>query len=239
MRNVWKWGLWVSIGITLFFIVIDLGFFSANIIKIIDGGWFPLLVAFAIYAMFRIWVTGRRLISIRLSEYRKNLTEFIDGFDRKQYTEVEGTAIYLTGEILQTPLALHYNLKHNRIIHKNVMFLEIGIKNTPYVFAEDRMNVDNLGKNFRRVLIKYGFLQEVRMSNIVDMLRTEGILTEEDPEKITYFLAGQTIIVESKKPWNRLRNNIFRMLKNSALPATRYFDIPDDQVFEIGIQLKI
>lgn len=239
MRTVWKWGLLASVGVTLFFIAIDLGFFASNIVKIIDGGWFPLLIAFAIYAMFRVWVTGRRLISIRLSEYRKNLTEFIDAFDRSQYTEVDGTAIYLTGEILQTPLALHYNLKHNHVIHKKVMFLEIGVKNKPYVSAEDRLAVDNLGKNFRRVLVKYGFLQEVSMRNIVDLLRSEGILTESDPEKITYFLAGQTILVESKKPWNRLRNNLFRMLKNSGLSAIRYFDIPDEQVFEIGIQLKI
>ena len=239
MRSVWNWRLLPAIALTVFFLLIDGGFLAANSLKIFQGGWFPLVIALAIYAIYRVWIKGRRLLSIRLSEYRKNLTDFIDGFNRDKYASVSGTAIYLTGDILQTPLSLHYNLKHNRVIHDKVIFLQIGIKNKPYIPSGERITRDELGKHFIRVLVKYGYLQEVRMKNIIEIMQNEGILSEKDPEKVTFFLAGETLIVgKTGKLRNRIQINLFRILKGGAQPATRYFDIPDDQVFEIGIQLK-
>lgn len=238
MRGIWKWSLLAALSLTVFFLFIDLAFLSANALKIIEGGWFPLLVALLIYLLFRIWIKGRRLLSIKLSKYRKNTSEFLEEFNRKNYIEVEGTAIFMTGHILQTPLSFHHNLKHNGVIHEKVIFLEIGIKDQPYVSPDDRLVHDDLGQNFHRVLVKYGYFENIVMRNVLDRLRKD-MITDDDKEDITFFLAQQKYVIKTKKPFNRVQHTLFRYMSEFGVDATKYFGIPAEKVFEIGIRVEL
>ncbi len=239
MRDLWKWSLGATLGLTLLFLVADVGYLSANLLKILEGGWFPLLVSVAIYILYDTWVRGRELLRKQRSGYLQPLKEFVDDFRRTDYVTVDGTAIYMTGTILVTPPALVHNLKHNKVIHKQVVFLTVGIRNVPYVPAEERLTLEDMGNRFYRMLVKYGYMDRIDISRMLAHKKYPEKISEIDFEDITYFLGRETLVPERKVGMSLWRDFIFKYLMKVSQDPTRFFHIPSDKVFEVGEQVEI
>lgn len=238
MRGIWKWSIVMAMPITIFFMAIDLSFLMANVLKIVEGGWFPLLIAFLIFGCFRIWRNGQKMVRQKLSEFNSDLSEFILHFDRHSYCNAKGVGIYMTSDISKTPVALQHNLDHNKVIHEKTLILEIRFMNHPTVSEKNRIEFTNFGNNFFGVLARYGYYEEVNIDKIICLCRKEGLFNNPTGE-ITYFLARQTLLNEIGSPFRRMEDSIYLLLRGLSLDATRYFHIPTKNVFEIGMQIKI
>lgn len=240
LRKVWKWSLAIAILTTLVFLIIDLSFLTANALKILEGGWFPLAIALVVFICFRGWMIGQERIQKKLQKFKTAFSVFTKQFDRSAYAEVPGTAVYLTSDILNTPVGLQHNLKHHKAVHKKIIILEIGFKNTPYISETERMVIDDAGNDhgtFYRVLVKYGYMQPVHMNSILLRWKKEGLI--DDEKALTFFLSRDRILVETKRPFYRIEDLLYVFLRRNSQDATRYFDLPPDQVYEIGMQIKL
>ncbi len=238
MRSLWKWGLLVAAPITVFFFIVDLSFFTSNALKFLEGGWFPILVALIIYILIRAWMKGQRLMGLKMGSYKSPLSEFVQNLDRKNYANVAGTGVYLTSNILNTPSALQRNLKHNKVIHEVVIFMEIGFKTQPMVHPDNHITIDDLGDNFYRILVKYGYFQRVEMNAILALIRKSDEM-QELLEDATFFLSTEKLIIKTKKQRNRIEEAIYIFLRKQNENATRYFNIPAEKVFEIGSHIEV
>ncbi len=238
MRSIWKWSLIAAIPVSLFFLLLDLSFLSANSLKFLQGGWFAILIAALIYFCYRVWIRGQRLVAKKLAEHREPLSEYVNNFDRSQYKEVDGVAVYMTSQLLKTPVTLIHNLEHNKVVHKKIIFLGIAIKNDPFVSHKDRLLVEDLGNGFYRVLVKYGYYQRIEMKNILNLWKDDDALRDY-VKGLTFFVNENTIYVKEKSPLRRLASSVYVFLRKNGLSATRYFHLPEKQVFQIGMQLEI
>jgi len=236
MRDLWNWPKAVAILIAAFFFLIDFSFFSANILKIWHGGWYPLLVAGFVYLLMSTWLKGQETIAFQLKEYTQPLKRFVKDMDLRTVTKVSGTAIYLTRNPLTTPPAFIHNISHNRIIHRRIIFLSVGFKGVPYVPAKDRIHFEKLRQGFYRVLVRYGFMNAPDLQAVIRILQNRHLKI--DMEETTFFLGRGTLVPTKSIGMSKWRDKLFiRMARNSER-ATAYFKLPPDHVLEIGGQIK-
>jgi len=237
MTRIWNWN-WIVAGLVAgTFLIIDLLFFSANLLKVAQGGWYPLCLAAAVYLLMSTWRKGQAELAAGIADHVKPVKSFIEDFDFRRVTRVSGSAIYLTATPLTTPSAFMHNLVHNKTVHRNVFFVSIGFKNLPYVSAEDRVQVQELPKGFYRVLVRYGFMDRADLSAIIRVLRNRDF--DIDMDDTTIFVSRETPILKKSPGRLRLRKRFFILMLRNAEPVTRYFNLPVDKVFEVGVQLKI
>ena len=236
-RRIWGWGLLPTAALASFFLIIDLAFFGANIIKVAQGGWFPLLLAALVFIVMTTWKKGRRILNERIQTEAKPLEEFLQEMERRPPTRVPGTAIFMNGNASRTPPALLHNLEHNKVLHERVLFLTVKTKQIPFVTAEERVEVEALGNGFHRLKVYYGFMEDPDIPNVLENLRLPGFAYV--PQDTTYFLGRETIIA-SKHPGMALwREKIFSIISHNATSATAYFCIPPDRVVEMGEQIEL
>ena len=176
-------------------------------------------------------------LSKGIADHVKPLRSFIEDFDFRTVTRVSGTALYLTESPLTTSSAFVHNLLHNKTVHRNVFFVSIGFKNVPYVAAADRVQVGELPKGFMRVLVRYGFMDRADLSAIIRVLRNRDF--EIDLDDTTIFVSRETPILKATHGKLRLRERFFILMLRNAEPITRYFNLPVEKVFEVGVQLRI
>ena len=236
-RRVWGWGLLPTAALAVFFLIIDLAFFGANIIKVAQGGWFPLLLAALVFIVMTTWKKGRRILNERIQTEAKPLEEFLQEMERRPPTRVPGTAIFMNGNASRTPPALLHNLEHNKVLHERVLFLTVKTKQIPFVSPEERVEIESLGNGFHRLKVYYGFMEDPDIPKVLENLRMPGFAYV--PHDTTYFLGRETIIA-SKRPGMALwREKIFSVISHNATSATAYFCIPPDRVVEMGEQIEI
>lgn len=236
-RRIWGWSLLPTAALALFFVIIDLAFFGANIIKVAQGGWFPLLLAALVFVVMTTWKKGRRILNERIQTEAKPLEEFLQEMERRPPTRVPGTAIFMNGNASRTPPALLHNLEHNKVLHERVLFLTVKTKQIPFVAPEERVEVEPLGNGFHRLKVYYGFMEDPDIPKVLENLRMPGFTYV--PQDTTYFLGRETIIA-SKRPGMALwREKIFSVISHNATSATAYFCIPPDRVVEMGEQIEI
>lgn len=236
-RRVWGWGFLPTAALALFFLIIDLAFFGANIIKVAQGGWFPLLLAALVFIVMTTWKKGRRILNERIQTEAKPLEEFLEEIERRPPTRVPGTAIFMNGNASRTPPALLHNLEHNKVLHQRVLFLTVKTKQIPFVAPEERVESEPLGNGFHRLKVYYGFMEDPDIPNVLENLTMPGFAYV--PQDTTYFLGRETIIA-SKRPGMALwREKIFSIISHNATSATAYFCIPPDRVVEMGEQIEI
>jgi KUP system potassium uptake protein len=236
-HRVWGWGLLPTAALAIFFLIIDLAFFGANIIKVAQGGWFPLLLAALVFIVMTTWKKGRRILNERIQMEAKPLEEFLQEMERRPPTRVPGTAIFMNGNASRTPPALLHNLEHNKVLHQRVLFLTVKTKQIPFVPADERVEVESLGNGFLRLKVYYGFMEDPDIPKVLENLRMPGFAYV--PQDTTYFLGRETIIA-SKRPGMALwREKIFSIISHNATSATAYFCIPPDRVVEMGEQIEI
>ncbi len=237
-RYHWRWHMTVCLAIGAVFLIPDLLFFGANLLKIANGGWFALLVALALYVLLTTWHGGREVLKKRLSTQSLPLDLFLEEIRTSNPLRVPGTAIFLTGNPGGVPIILLHNYKHNKIIHEQVLLLNVRTEAVPRINPEDRFEVEPLGEGFHSVTARYGFSESPDIPDALRRISIEGFTY--DPMRLTYFLGRETLVV-TEKPLHgfpRWRKFLFRALSRNAQDATRFFGIPPNRVIELGVQIE-
>ncbi|HUR33225.1 MAG TPA: potassium transporter Kup [Vicinamibacterales bacterium] len=238
-RERWGWSMPLAAGVTGAFVIIDLAFFSANVIKIEHGGWFPILVAGFVYAVMSTWHTGRLLVVRRLAETEIPLSRFFDSVRLKPPVRVPGTGIFMTARPEGAPPILVHHLTHNKVLHEQVILLTVSIVDTPTIAHESAIEVEKLQDGFWRVVARFGFMETPHVPNALERAREAGL--HFDPDDTTYYLAHLTLFVHvhGRLGMAEWRDKLFVFLSRNARRATNFFQIPPDRVVEVGIQLAL
>ncbi len=235
-RRIWRWSVWWAVLVTAVFLAIDLTFFGANIIKVAQGGWMPLGVAALILAVMTTWQKGRVLLMER-GATGLTVEDLITDIGRSSVARVPGAAIFLYADPTQIPTALLHNLKHNKVLHTQNVFLTVANEEIPYVPDEERVTVDDLGVDFYRIVARYGFMEDPDVPRILDAAKKQGLeLAQGMP---TYMLSRNTVIPSREPAMARWRERLFIFLNGNSLRPTQFFRIPPNQVVEIGRQVSL
>jgi KUP system potassium uptake protein len=236
-RYLWGWKLWVAASVTAGFLVVDLAFFGANIVKVAQGGWFPLVVAAAVLLVFLSWRRGRSAVSARLGEVSLAPALVLQDFERRNIHRVPGTAVFLTGQANGTPSALLHNIKHNKMVHERNLFVTLVTEEIPHVPEPERATVEELGPGFYRVIVRYGFMEDPDVPAVLRGLREHGLVV--DPDAATFILSRGTVLSRRKPLLRRFLDALFILMTRNAQDATQYFHLPPGRVIEIGMQVEI
>jgi KUP system potassium uptake protein len=238
-RERWGWSAILAAIVTGGFLVIDLSFFGANVIKIEHGGWFPLLVAGLVYAVMTTWHTGRLLVVRRMAETEVPLSRFFESVRQKPPVRVPGTGIFMTARPEGAPPILVHHLTHNKVLHEQVILLTVSIVDTPTADPDSSIAVEKLADGFWRVVARFGFMESPNVPAALDRARAMGLRW--DPADTTYYLAHLTLFVHvhGRLGMAEWRDKLFVFLSRNARRATNFFQIPPDRVVEVGIQLAL
>jgi KUP system potassium uptake protein len=236
-RRVWKWSSWKAGALCGFFGLIELAFFGANALKIMHGGWFPLVVGVAVYTLLSTWKSGRQILGARLRASSLPLKMFLDDVEHNPPHRVPGTAIFLCGNAEGTPLALLHNLKHNKVLHKRIVMLTVVTDEVPHVHYSKRFRVENLADGFYRVVAHYGFMEDPNIPDLLDSCKEQGL--DVPAHQATYFLSRETIIPTSRPGLALWRERLFRVMAQNSQSATAFFRLPANRVVELGMQVEI
>ena len=238
-RHVWGWSVPKAVLVTGGFLLVDLAFFAANLLKIEHGGWFPLLVGAVVYLIMSTWHIGRRLVLERLRNQEIALTAFFDHLAAHPPARVPGTAVFMTARGDGVPPILVHHLKHNKVLHERIVLLTVSIVETPQVADAERLEVTPLAHGFWRVIARFGFMQPPDVPAALDALRTMPIELNWREEDTTYYLAHLTLLANDRIGMSAWRDKLFIFLSRNARRATNFFCLSPDRVVEIGIQLRI
>jgi KUP system potassium uptake protein len=238
MHKIWKWGLLISSGITFLFLTVDLSFLYSNLTKIMDGGWFPLLVGLSGLLIMKTWKKGRMFLSIEMSKGTKTLKHVVAEFEGKEYHEISGTAVYLNSNQKHTPPALLQNLKHNKVMHEQIVILTIDILSVPRVIFENRVSIEKLAEGFYRIIAYYGFMDQVDITRLMAELKKAQYIPI-DLNNTSYILGRETLIPNNRVGMNICQDKLFIFMSKNAQRATTYYNVPQKSTFEIGTQVSI
>ncbi|MEJ2695136.1 MAG: potassium transporter Kup [Candidatus Sulfobium sp.] len=236
MRRLWEWPVPGALLAVVFFSTIDASYLGANALKIMNGGWLPLLLAGVVYLFMSTWFTGREVVAKQMKEYVRPLKSYLENIDMRTVKKVPGTAIYLTDSPVLTPPAFVHNIQHNKILHRRIMFLYIGIKNKPHIRAEDRVKFGKLPGGAYRVLARYGFMDRPDVRAIIRIIHNNHIKI--NIENTTFFVGRDTLIPSQSVGMSKWRDRVYLAMRRNSERATKYFNIPPDRAIEIGGQIK-
>ena len=234
-RHLWGWNQPICIGLTAMLLTADAAFFAANVVKIEQGGWLPLMVAFGVFLIMTTWKKGRALLGTQIRERMIPLEDFFELMCVEPTTRVPGGAVFMTSNSEGTPPALVHNFLHNHAVHEQVILLTITTEETPRVDPEKRLSVENLQNGFVRVIARYGFMEN---PDVLALLAREDMPTL-PTDYITFFLGNETVLAEGQNGMFRWRIKLFAFLARNAGRPTTFFNIPKRRVMEIGSQVSI
>ncbi|HEV8661412.1 MAG TPA: potassium transporter Kup [Thermoanaerobaculia bacterium] len=238
-RDLLGWSTTVAVTVTGGFLVADLAFLGANLFKIAEGGWFPLLVAAAVFVLMTTWRRGRQILNTRLREGALSPELFVTSLRARQPVRVPGTAVFMhrTSEVI--PPALLHSLKHYKALHKQVILLTILVEEVAHLRDEERVKIDDLGEGIYCVTGRYGYMEEPDVPSLLERVGAERHLTV-PPMDTTYFLGRETLIVTPRPSgmatW---REKIFASMMRNAESAARFFRLPPNRVVELGAQIEL
>jgi KUP system potassium uptake protein len=219
-----------------FFLTIDLSLFTANLLKVPTGGWVPLLVALCVFTLMTTWKRGRTHLRSILAERSLPVSELIESLERSKIVRVPGTAVFMTSESEGTPVVLLHHLKHNKVLHNQVLLLSVIVKAQPEVPASERLVVEDLTAGIYRVKAYYGFLQTPNVEEIRARCAEAGVRTRR--METTYYLGREQLIPVGSSGLSSWRKRLFAIMSRNARSATQYFGIPPNRVVELGAQIE-
>src|SRR5574343_149676 len=237
IRYGWKYPLPLCLGATGFFFLVDLAFFSSNMMKLFDGGWFPLMIGGIIFMLMTTWKQGRSLLNDALRQDALDLPGFLEAVFVSPPARVEGTAVFLTAEPGNVPNALLHNLKHNKVLHRNNLFGTVRSHEVPWIGLDKRLEIEPLGHDCWQVTVHYGFKNDPDLPSALAQIRTRGC--ELDPMSTSYFLSRDIVIPTigtGMAPW---REKLFAQMHHNASAAAQFLNLPNNAVVELGSKIEI
>lgn len=235
-HKVWQWSKLRTGLLVMLFLIVDLTFFSANILKVPDGGWIPLLIGAIVFTLMLTWKTGRSLLYSQLKYDDIQIAPFIESIDIEALSRVEGTGIFLTPNADGIPRAMLHNIKHNKVLHEKIVILTVRFLDYPHTTQEERLTVEALPHAFYRVIINYGFMDEPDIPRDLAMCHLQGL--DLQPLESSYFIGKEILIASGRLGMSFWRKKIFVTLFRSAEPITNQLKLPPNRVVELGSQVK-
>lgn len=234
--SLWKWKSWLAIPLLAVFFIVDGAYFAANLTKVPDGGWFPLLIGVVAFTMLTTWSKGRLLMRQRMQEAAMPMEIFVKSAANSAI-RVPGTAIFMSSEPTGVPHALLHNMKHNKVLHERVIVLTVAIEDIPYVETCDVVETQDLGQGFYRMKLRYGFMQETDIPKALSPVNACG--PKFDMMQTSFFLSRQTLIAAPKPGMAIWREKLFAWMLRNAATAMEFFKLPTNRVVELGSQVEI
>jgi KUP system potassium uptake protein len=239
VRFGWGYSLAVCVPVTAFFALVDISFFSATLLKIADGGWFPVLLALMMFTLMTTWKQGRAIVWRRIRDEAIPLEVFLPSLLASPPQRVPGTAVFLRGSSEGVPRAMLHNLSHNKVLHERVVFLTVHNEEIPWVAAEERVKVHWLDKNCFQVDVHYGFKDEPDIPRALEFACKAGGFVYY-PMETSFFMSRQTVIpAVGKGGMADWREKLFAMMSRNAGDAADYYRLPTNRVIELGTQVEI
>jgi KUP system potassium uptake protein len=242
VRDLWGWPLWKAAPLTALFMFVDAAFFGANLIKVEEGGWFPLAAAGAVFTLLSTWKKGREVLALQMKEAGLPLDLFLAEIARKNPTRVPGTAVFMTGNMGNVPPVLLHHLKHNKILHERVVLVSILTEEIPNVRDAERVAVRELGSGFHQVIARYGFMETPDVPAMLDSIPRRalpGPKLDFKPMDTTYFLGRETLLPTGSSRMATWRKRLFIVMSRNAQTASSFFGLPPNRVVEMGAQIQL
>ena len=236
LLHLWKWNKLIAIPLLVIFFAVDGAYLASNFLKIPAGGWFPLLIGAIAFTLLTTWAKGRQLMIARMNEATLPTEIFIKSAAASA-ARVAGTAVFMTSSANGVPHALLHNLKHNKVLHERVILLTVKIKDVPYVANDDRMEIKDYGSGFFRVIVRYGFMEEIDVPAALTALGSCG--PQFKMMDTSFFLARQTLLPSSRPGMALWRERLFAWMLRNAESAMEFFKLPTNRVVELGSQVEI
>jgi len=237
VRGLWKWSWPVTIAGMALFLTVDLVFLAANADKILEGGWFPIVIGLAMFTLLATWKRGRALMRERLQELAIALEPFVESLARHPPARVPGTAVFLTTSRDVVPHAMMHNLKHNKVLHERVVILNVVFQDIPHVDESERIEIWPLGNNFYQLFVIFGFKDETDIPRALELCPPLGL--EFNMLDTSFFLSRETLIPTRRRVMAFWREKLFIGMMRNATSVTAYFKIPTNRVVELGAQVEL
>jgi KUP system potassium uptake protein len=237
MRKLWNWPLLLALPVSAAFLAIDVAFFSANLLKIVNGGWFPVVVGIAVFVVLSTWKRGREILFERLRPGAIALEPFIRSITDHPPARVPGTAVFLTATQEGVPHALLHNLNHNKVLHERVVLLTVRAEDIPHVPDEQRVEIKPLGDAFYSLIVHYGFKDEPDLPAALELAALQGM--EFNLLETSFFLSRQTLVPTPSPGMALWREKLFAAMSRNASSATAFFKIPANRVVELGTRIEL
>jgi KUP system potassium uptake protein len=233
---MWNWPWWLHL-VMASFLAIDVCFFGANMLKFVQGGWFPLALGVVIFAVMFTWRRGRGLLLQRLREGSLPLPAFIESLQSSSVTRVPGTAVFMTAEEYGTPTALLHNLKHNKVLHERNVVLRVETLEIPRADDSERIALEQLGGSFWKLRLRFGFAEDANVPRALFSCAQSGL--DFEIMDTTFFLSRETLIPSAEKGMPLWQDKLFAFMARNATSATQFFNIPTNRLVELGAQVEI
>jgi KUP system potassium uptake protein len=236
-RRCWAWPALGAGAVAGTFLAVDLAFFGANLAKLFHGGWFPMVAALGVFSVMTTWRMGARWRFRELAKIRVPFTDLLASLKLNPPLRVRGTAVFMTQDTEGTPPAMLHQLKHNQVLHEQVVILTITTCNDPTVPPEERVQVTQLGRGYWRLIGRYGFMETPNVPDVLRMAATQGLATFSG--RTSYFIGHETFVATGRSNLPAWRRALFMFLARNARPPTEFFGIPPNDVVELGAQIEL
>jgi len=235
--KLWRWPLWGALLLTASFLCIEIAFFSANVVKILDGGYVPMFVGLAMVLMMWTWMRGTKLLEQKTRRDSIPLRDLMRMLEKSKPTRVSGAAVFLTSDPEFAPTALMHNLKHNKVLHERIFVISVKTEQVPRVNPKRRYEIERISDDFTKITLHYGFMESPRVPLALATLRKEGL--KFDIMTTSFFLGRRTLKTSSTSGMPLWQDKLFVTLSKQSANATDFFSIPSDRVVELGAQVTV
>jgi KUP system potassium uptake protein len=236
-RELWRWSLAKSLVVATPLLMIDLSFLGANLLKFLDGGWFPLLIGTGVFTLMTTWKRGRELLGARYRETATTMDAFCAGIEQRKIARVPGLAFFLTGNVNSAPYALLENIQHNKVLHERNVLLTVITEEVSRIPEQERLTIEPLQHGFWRMTIRFGFAEHQYLLPILELAKTRGF--EFELKDATFFLSRETVLATDRPGMAIWRENLFASMALNARSAVAHFALPPERVVEMGLQVEI
>ena len=237
IRYGWRYPLWLCISATSVFFVVDFTFWASNLLKLEQGGWFPVLIGSAVFTLMMTWKKGRALLNEKLKADSIDLKSFLEAVFVNPPTRVEGTAVFLTAEPGTVPNAMLHNLKHNKVLHEHNLFVTVQSHEVPWIGMNKRVEIESLGHSCWQVILHYGFKNDPDVPRALEQIRGRGC--EIEHMKTSYFLSRDTVVPSIGRGMAPWREKLFAQMHHNASAAADFLNLPNNSVVELGSKIEI
>ena len=237
IRYGWRYPLWLCVSATSVFFLVDFTFWASNLLKLEQGGWFPVLIGAAVFTLMMTWKKGRALLNEKLKADSIDLKSFLEAVFVNPPTRVEGTAVFLTAEPGTVPNAMLHNLKHNKVLHEHNLFVTVQSHEVPWIGMNKRVEIESLGHSCWQVILHYGFKNDPDVPRALEQIRARGC--EIEHMKTSYFLSRDTVVPSIGRGMAPWREKLFAQMHHNASAAADFLNLPNNSVVELGSKIEI